>query len=209
MRKLMWFVIGFAAACGLCAYGAYHRWILPGGFLSVLLAVAAAGLIKRKELIPPMIAVLLGCIAGLGWFGAYRMVYLGPVTALEGETMQLCLTAQDYGYETGYGTSADSRVTIAGHRYQVRMYLTEEVEISPGDRITGIFRIELTMPEDYRDSAYLQGKGSFLLAYQTGEVTVEPVQHIPKWCYPAMIRRHIRTLLESLFRRICTPLPWH
>ena len=100
VRKLMWFVIGFAVSCGLCAYGRESAWMLPGGIAAVVLTVGFLFLFRRRELLSPAIGVLAGCIGGLVWFSGFYLIYLHPVSVLEGQEMQLTVTSTDYSYET-------------------------------------------------------------------------------------------------------------
>lgn len=205
MRTLMWFTVGFGAACGLCAYGSGYAWMLPGAAAAVVIFVAVVSIAGKRKLLPPSIAVLAGCMAGFLWFGAYHLAYLRPVTALDGQEMHLTVTASDYSYDTGYGTAADSVVTIAGRPYQIRAYLTEQTKLKPGDTLEGVFRLRLTAPDEKGDSTYFQGKGIFLLAYQRQEVTVSLADEIPKWCFPAVLRQRILSILEEVFSSDTSP----
>ena len=199
MRKLMWFTIGFGASCGLFAYGRDSRWLLPAAILAVLLPVAVILLTGRKSFAGPALAALVGSLLGLGWFGAYFLSHLQPVQTMDAEQFLLSVTAADYGYDTGYGTSVDGIVTVDAKRYQIRLYLSEEAEIRPGDRLDGTFRLAVTMPDEGEDSTWFQGKGIFLLGYQRGEIAVAAGEKIPVWCFPAVLRQKIQGILEQCF----------
>lgn len=199
MRKLMWFVIGFAVSCGLCAYGRESAWMLPGGIAAVVLTVGFLFLFRRKELLSPAIGVLAGCIGGLVWFSGFYLIYLHPVSVLEGQEMQLTVTSTDYSYETDYSTCAEGTARIADRTYQIRLYLTEETQAAPGDRLTGVFRLRLTMPREGENSTWLQGKGIFLTGYQRGDITLEPSETMPIRGYPALLRHRITKILQALF----------
>lgn len=205
MRTLMWFTMGFTAACGLCAYGSGHAWMLPMAAATIILFAAVMGITGKRKLLPHFIAVLAGCLVGSLWFGAYHFAYLRPVTTLDGQEMHLTVTASDYSYDTGYGTAADSIMTIAGRPYQTRVYLTEQMELKPGDTVEGVFRLRLTAPDERQDSTYYQGKGIFLLAYQRQEVSISSAGEIPRWCFPAMLRQRITTILEAVFPSDASP----
>ena len=68
MRKLVWFSLGFGAACCLCAYvlTGNVRVILTvaGGVLTLLTAIAG----RKFALFRRIAAVLLGFAMGVGWF---------------------------------------------------------------------------------------------------------------------------------------------
>ena len=199
MRTLMWFTIGFAASCGLFAYGRDSRWLLPAAILAVLVLVAGVCLTGRRKYLRPALAVLTGSLLGLGWFGISYLSRLQPLQAMDAERFAISVTATDYGYETGYGTAVDGLVPVDGKIRQIRLYLSEEVEIRPGDRIEGAFRLSVTMPDEKEDSTWFQGKGIFLLGYQTGEIQVAPAEKIPGWCFPALLRQKIQSILTQCF----------
>ena len=171
MRTLMWFTMGFAASCGLFAYGRDSRWLLPTAIFAVLLLVAAACLRRKKQRLRIAVTVLIGSLLGFGWFGVCYLGYLQPLQMADGERFVLAVTASDFGYDTDYGTSVDGIVSVEGKRSQIRLYLSEEVRIRPGDRVEGAFRLAVTMPDEGEDATCFQGKGIFLLAYQREKVT--------------------------------------
>ena len=199
MRTLMWFTIGFSASCGLFAYGRDSRWLLPAAIVAVLLLVAGSCLTRKKQLIRTAVTVLVGSLLGFGWFGAYYLGYLQQLQNMDGERVMLAATASDYGYDTAYGTSVDGIVSVAGKYAQIRLYLSEEAQIHPGDRIEGTFRLAETTPDEAEDSTWFQGKGIFLLGYQTGEIKVVSSQKIPGWCFTALLRQKIQAVLTQCF----------
>ena len=197
MRKLMWFTIGFAVACGLCAYGSGSAWIFPG-ILGAMLA-GCTMMFRNRHLLRRMMATAAGCLVGFGWFFCYSYVYLRPVAALDGQTAALTITATDFIRETDYGYSLDGVTSIDGKPYQLIVYLEEEMQLHPGDKLKGSFRLRLTFPDGREDSTWYQGKGVFLLADQQEAVSVIPAETIPRWCFPAVLRREITGILESVF----------
>lgn len=205
MRKLMWFTIGFAAACGLCAYGQYQIRILPIAAVAAAISVVLIGLTRRKACIRIAIAVLAGCVTGIAWFSAYHFTYLAPLAPLNGQTTPMTVAAADYSYETNYGTGVEGCTTIAGRPYLIRTYINEKVQLQPGDTLEGVFRLRLTQPNDKNASTYFQGKGIFLLAYQKEDIQIEQAEHIPKWCFPAVLRQKILLTLESVFPEDVSP----
>jgi len=199
MRTLMWFTMGFAASCGLFAYGRDSRWILPAAIFAVLLLVAAACLRRKKQRLRIAVTVLIGSLLGFGWFGVCYLGYLQPLQMADGERFVLAVTASDFGYDTDYGTSVDGIVSMEGKQSQIRLYLSEEVRIRPGDRVEGAFRLAVTMPDEGEDATWFQGKGIFLLGYQTGEIHISPAEQIPVWCFPALLRQKIQSILVQCF----------
>lgn len=199
MRKLMWFTIGFGAACGLCAYILPDSWILPGIVLTV--ALAGAGVFGAKHWKPVRVLVMacFGCALGFSWFLFFENFYLQPARALDGQEREAVITAADYSYETSYGSAVDGVLRIEDKTYQVRVYINEIKEISPGDTISGTFRFRVTAPGSAEETTYHAGKGIFLLGYQRGDITVSEAGEAPWWCYPAIWRQQIKEMLQTSF----------
>lgn len=191
MRKLMWFAIGFAFGCGLCAYLLREAWILP---LCAVGAVITLGGIFWK----PMRRIALcgfGLVLGLLWCLFFRDLYLKPAMAADGQTMTVTITATDYSYETDYGSAFDGKVALDGWVFSVRSYVDTKDPIVPGDEVTGTFRMRYT-PGGEKDATYHPGKGIFLLAYERGEATV--AHGTSDAFYPAELAHRIKEILRSL-----------
>ena len=199
MRKLMWFTIGFALSCGLCAYGLPDSWIIPGMAAWTLAMLAAALLSKNWKRARGVGTACLGCVLGLGWYLIFQAAYLSPVSALDNVQMEAVLTASDYSYETDYGIGVDGFVEIQGKTYQVRAYLDGDQMVEPGDSIRGRFRFRVTAPDGERASSYYQGKGIFLLAYQKEDASVVTPEETPWWCAIPRLRAWIQSVLQDSF----------
>ncbi len=195
----MWFAIGFAAACGLSAYGERDLWILPACVTLLVLMAVFLAIRKKRTMIQPAIAVLLGCFVGIIWFGGYHHFYLRPAEAFHEESLVLSVTASDFGYDTTYGTGLDGVTSLDGKPYQIRVYLREKVDVAPGDTLQGIFSIRITTQGERDFSTYYQGQGMFLFAYQQEEVQITGAEEIPGWCFPAVLRQRILGILEEHF----------
>lgn len=195
----MWFAIGFAAACGLCAYILPERWMLPLMAVAFLLCLAV-WILGGKGKLPRKIAwALLGCAIGLGWFAGFRQQYLSGAIALDGVTRTAVITATDYGWDTTYGTAADGTLELGGKTYQIRFYVNEKLEIKPGDRVSGEFRFRVTTPDGMEEATYHQGKGIFLLAYQRDWVEITPGAEEDIRFLPARLRRSITDSIQKAF----------
>lgn len=194
MRKLMWFTLGFGAACALCAYVLPRELLLLTALCAATLTAGAAFLAGK----PRAALALLGCTVGLCWFSLFWSGYLAPAAALDGVTQEAVIRVTDDSYETAYGTGVDGTVTIGGKAYQVRAYLDEKQALEPGNVVQGQFRFRITTPDGASAATYHQGKGIFLLAYQTDEITVS--QTPAAWRdIPAKLRREIKAVLQACF----------
>ena len=147
MRKLMWFTLGFSAACFLCAY----LWLTEGLWIPALITAAlftGTWILSRKfKWIRCAAAVFLGCAAGFLWFQIYSGSYLSQVCLYEGQTRNISAYCTDYGYETDYGTAVEVITEISGKPVRMKVYLDETREIKPADLLSGEFRFSVTTPD--------------------------------------------------------------
>ena len=197
MRKLMWFTIGFGAACALCAW----VWEVPL-WCTAVPAVLTMGLMiagKRVRWMKRAAAVLLGLAAGFGWFEAYSVFYLDAATALDEQTVGATAQCSDYGYETDYGTAVDATMYVNGRSYRALLYFAGEAEFAPGDYIKGTFRFRVTTPGGAEDATYHQGKGIFLLGYQKEDVQLAKTDEMPWYLYSSKLRRQLISLIDGCF----------
>lgn len=197
MRTLMWFTIGFAAACFLGMYLVTGAWlILLFGF--VIAATVPLFLLKSKAARITAV-VLLGLSAGLLWQYSFDALYLQTARGYDGETVSAVATVSDYSFETQFGVAVDGKISLDGKSYKVRIYLTDYSELSPGGTIQADFRLRLTTRDSLQGSTYHQGDGIFLLAYTRSDAKIQKAQSVPLKYYPAKLRREITSLLDNTF----------
>ena len=114
MRKLVWFSLGFGAACCLCAYVLTGSvWVImavAGGGLTLLTAIAGRKYLWFRR----VAAIFLGFAAGMGWFTLYDGFYLNAVGTMDGKTADAVIRVSDYSYETAYGIGVDGTVQLEG-----------------------------------------------------------------------------------------------
>lgn len=194
MRKLMWFTIGFAAACVLGAYCA--AGILLAGVFAV---IGIPLLFFNKKALKIFAVICLGLSVGVSWCWSYQHFYIQTAGKYDGENIQATLVVSDYSYETDYGVAADGEITLDGKHFRLRIYLTGEQALSPGDTLTGSFQLRLTTPGSKQGSTYHQGKGIFLLAYADEGVSFMKTTQVPLRFYPAVLRQKIVSILDSIF----------
>lgn len=199
MRILMWFALGFGAACGISAAFSIRSILL---FLAAdLLILGCVGFCVRrgKEIVRPACILCLGLSAGFGWFWVFNSVYLSPVHALDGRTTPVRFEIRDYSFDTSYGSAADGTVTLNGREYAVRLYLNDTDELKPGDTVKGSFRFRLTTKDGESEQTYHQGRGIYLLAYQRGTVKITQSEKIPFRDVPAALRSSLIELINRIF----------
>lgn len=197
MRKLMWFTIGFGAACAIGAYLFWEQiWLLA--IATLIIGIGAFLLRKKWKCLRPAAAVFLGAAVGIGWFLGYDAVYLDGARAVDGQTLTVTAIASDYSYETDYGSAVEGKLKLEGKEYSVLLYLNGKEALKPGDRVTETFRLRLTHG-GAEESTYHRGNGMFLLCYQRGEVQIIKADAIPKRFYPAVLRQKLINAINRSF----------
>lgn len=197
MRKLMLFAIGFTLACILGVY------ILSGQWLLLVAAACFAAMIPlfclkfRKTKMAALI--LLGLCVGLLWNWGFDTGYLADARTYDGKEVQTQIEISDYSYETDYGITANGKTVLAGRTYRVKLYVYDQLELKPGDRVTGTFRLRYTADGGEKAPTYHQGKGIFLLAYAKTDRQITPANEIPAQYYPAVLRQRIMDQLDKTF----------
>ena len=190
MRRLLWLTLGFGAACAFCAYGKIPELIgLP---VLVLLLAWFTGKFRKQKLILSAI----GIIFGLFWFSRFEIKTLQPVYSLDGITMETEIRCCSFPEETDYGYRTEGTLQIGEQNYTVMCYLDHSETILPGKMLSGPFLLKVTAPGGIKESAYYQGEGVFLLAYQRDELTITDGE--TSWRdTPARLRQKILQILEE------------
>ncbi len=197
MRKLMWFAIGFTAACALGIYMSFGYWLLLAALFclpcAIVLGIGDSLNRKRTAL------ALWGCLACFLWLYGYDCLYLSPARSLDGQTQNLSIEITDYSYDIDFGTVTEGKLKIENKTYRVRIYLDGEQFLSPGNQIAGKFRLRYTAAGGAQKETYHQGEGIFLLAYQEEEPTITFRQPGHLEHLGARLRHKITAVMDAVF----------
>ena len=196
MRKLMWFTIGFAAACAAGIYFLLGRLLLV--LAPILLLVGLTLLFVRKTWCKRICAALIGCAVGMAWLAAFDAFYLNDARMLDGEKGSYHIRISDYSYETTRGTAADGEMELFGKTYDVRAYFDMELTLQPGDCVDGEFTLRFTGFGGNKNPTDHQGKGIFLLAY-ADDFSVSNGADERFADFPVKLRNSIATMLDQVF----------
>ena len=199
MRKLMWFTIGFGAACAVGAYLLFGNVLAVLAVVALILSVPVWLLGKRRQKIMPGVALCIGLAVGLLYFWCFDGFYLSPARELDGVTTQASIEITDYSFPSQYGICADGNAQWQGRTYRIRLYVNDIEILNPGDIVTGTFRFRITNEGGADTATYHRGNGIALIAYQRGDVTVERTD-TPWWYYPAAnMRDQLLERIDALF----------
>jgi len=202
MRRLMWFTIGFAAACAVGAYlasGVYLALLAVFSFAALLALFSIQSKLSRKAR-----CVLLGCVIGFLWMWGFDYLYLKPVRQMDTQAVPLEITVSNYSHATEYGISAEGSTELNGKRYAVQFYMNDDVSLSPGDRVEGNFTLRYT-GGGAEAPTYHKGDGIFLLCYPKGGQNINPQTEVPNRYLPAVLRQKILASLEVFFPEDTAP----
>lgn len=199
MRKLMWFAVGFGAASAVCAY----LWLTENLILPAICMVAAFAILMffghKIRLLRISAIILLGCAAALLWFQVYSDNYLNLAANLDGQTGYVTAQCTGYGYQTDYGTAVEGVLYLEGKPFRAKFYVSGDIEMEPGDVLTGVFRFKVTTPDGFDEVTTHQGKGIFLLAYQREDAELAKLVYAPDWALPAILRQRLIDLIDNCF----------
>lgn len=197
MRRLMWFTLGFGAACAFGAYF-YVDWLLTAGAVAVILALCLAVATYWLKHFRIGVAVCMGLAIGLCWFYTNDTMLLDNARAVNGQTLRTTVIVKDYSQEREHGCSVDGTVYLEGQSYAVRLYLNEDVALEPGNRVLGEFKFRITTGSA-EDVLYHRGNGVFLLGYQRSDFVVERCWSVPLLYYPAVWRHDLQQTIADAF----------
>ena len=198
MRKLMWFTIGFTAACGLFVYVLPAEWILAGS-IAALTGAALAGICGGlRNVFQRVVLMLLGCALGIAWYGVYFSQYLAVPAEMEGKTSLVTIRTTDFSEETNYGIAVDGRMELEGRKYRIRIWLDRKEPLGPGEFIAGTFRFGTTAPKE-DPASYYSGNGIFLLGFQEGDTTIHRDENVNWLDRIAFLRQWLRDAIHACF----------
>lgn len=198
MRKLAWFTVGFAVGVFLCAQF-YGDWIIGAAIALLLITAAIAVVAKVRGIAKQTLLVTLGCTVGLLWFLTYDRLFVLVPRVADGQTGYVTIEASDYSQATDNGVSVEGNVSLAGKNYRVKAYLHENVQLKPGDVVSGYFRFRLTTKGGENNATSHQSEGIFLLAYPVSNAQIQPSEEIPSRYYPAKWRKELLGKIDLIF----------
>lgn len=188
MRRLAAFALSFSyAVLALC-------YALPG-----LLPLGLLPLLKREDRRRRAALVLCGLAAGALWFYGYDGLFCAPARGLEGQTVSLTATVEDWPEAVTSGARLTVRAEgLTALPFRMQLYTGKEgLSCAPGDRVTAAVRC-LSADESRGEAVYYrQAEGVRLVAYARGNVLRTPAVKIPPFCWPAWMARWLRVRLEA------------
>ncbi len=196
MRRLAWFAGAFSLGIFLAQYLLAAEWLLPGAWLSLVLAVVLrltmAGNGGRRFLLGGV-----GIALALGWNWLWLRQVQAPMELLADREARLTMTFQDYAVPTAYG--AKVTVRAEGLPGKLVYYGGEDLlNHCPGETVTDTVALRSAARIRDDDVTVFTSKGVFLLAYQRGTPDYGPgSSDSPRW-WPARMGRAMRERIGQL-----------
>lgn len=196
VRKLMWFTVGFTAACAVGIYAFCGNYLV---LLCLLLFGLAALCFAWKGIAAQILRlVFLGCGAAFLWVWLFHGFYLVDAQKLDGQKVECSVQIIDYSEPTDWGIRADGKVKLEGKTYRIRVYASQIDSLSPGDTVEGVFELSATFAPD-TEISYHSANGIYLLGKLSEVTNISVPGKIPLVCYPAVLRKDIQEILKKSF----------
>lgn len=197
MRKLLWFTIGFSAACTVGAYLLFGNILLWISGVCLLLGIG--GFFLKNKILRVLAAILIGIAVGFSWMWGYDALYLDTAKSYDSETVSTTVEITEYADPRDFGIAAHGRIALDGKSYKIYVYTTAVDTLRPGDRITGNITLRYTGAGGKEEATYHQGNGVFLLGYCDKDITVSSCKKIPAKFFAAQLRQRILDGLDAVF----------
>ncbi len=198
IRRLCWFTLGFGAALACIVLLCWNQ----AGILTAAgwaLAIPALALTHRHPGFRRLGILLLGFGVGATMLLCQQKFTYGPLLPLDETVREVELHCQKDSTPGLYGHSVEGTWDFEGKTYGLRAYLPEGQSAQAGDKVSGTFRLNLTLPGGSKASGGNSGRGVFMTASPKGDITVVPGSE-SFWELPQILARNART---AIFR--CLP----
>ncbi len=195
MRKLMWFTLGFAAGCALCAYLLPVGWLVPALAAGVAMTGLCFSLPDRFR--RAAVCACLGLAVSIGWSMLHRQLFPIPTVPAEGEKAEISAEVCGLPEQKSYGVRVDARVLIDGRKVPASLLLVNcDAEPLPGDRIEGEFTLKPAAQEKDGETNYYYLSNGIRIVGSGKDYTVVCADKRPWRYYPLLIARSLNASLS-------------
>ncbi|MBP1737584.1 MAG: internalization-related competence protein ComEC/Rec2 [Oscillospiraceae bacterium] len=190
---LPWFALAFGGLFALCA-ALWRTAKKPIGVFGAPNRLRAA-------------LLFCGAVFGFLWMWGYTLLFYAPAEQLIGKTETVSATVLNYSETTTYGFKALVRVSWGDARIQTLFYGdSTEQTLEPGDELTLTAAFVSAKQSHGESVTWYTAKGIFLIAYQSGTLSVQKPEHLPLWTLPAVTMERLEDSISLLFSGTCGAL---
>lgn len=194
-RKLLTFIVGFAAADALVVYGALSGW----WWIAAAAALYAIFFFFAREKTPHTRLILAGAVFGLAWSMFFSLVFLSAADRLDGQTTAFTASVTEDPSPTRYGVKIPVRMDASCGGVDAVVYGdTAPEDLRPGDRIQGSGFFRRTASDGAWDGdLYYRSGGVYLTVSAKGDLTAL-YRDVPELTLvPARVASLLRDNLEK------------
>ena len=198
MRKLMWFVLGYALGIAGAIWVLDRKWHLIYA-TSLFLLSLGLGLICSPGLYRKITSYIVGGIAvALLCFFIFDSYQIDKAREQDGEEIELEILVLDYGSVSNDRSYAIGEIQLSDTSHKLIFFLNEEMDLCPGDRVCGEFYLSYTGHKAEGGSTYF-GEGIYLKAYATGDCYLRFEKEITFNILAAKLRHTLTNHIDNIF----------
>ncbi|MCL2748400.1 MAG: ComEC/Rec2 family competence protein, partial [Oscillospiraceae bacterium] len=195
------------AAFAVAAAMAIAHWALPFGTAHIAASVAlVCGLIvftcsriRRSRFLKALTLAALALALGFAWRWGWDSLFVSPALAWDARTAAVEAEALATAQATDYGARVAARLTMPdGRKYSATLYLRENLDIRPGDKMALDVACKAPQPGSADDIlAFWRPSGIVLRAVQSGgALSVDSPSPVPVAHWPAIVADTVRRELN-------------
>ena len=198
MRKLMWFVLGYALGIAGAIWVLDRKWQLI--FASILLLLSLGfGLICSPNIYRKIASYIVGGVAvALLCFFIFDSYHIDKARAQDGQEIELDILVLDYGSVAKNGSYAIGEIRLENTTHKLIFFLNEEMDLYPGHRVHGEFYLSYTGHKAEGGSSFF-GEDIYLKAYATGDCYLRFEKEISFNILAAKLRRSLTRHIDKIF----------
>lgn len=196
MRSLVWFSIGFSAACLLGGYfllGSIAYYIAAVCLVLAVILFAIPSVFSTQAIVA---TIALGISLGSFWMENYQSMHLQPARAMDDAIISGSIEVSEYSYPTGKGIGTEGYLSVNGRQYKVRLYLQDVKALSPGDKVFGKFQLYYSGKSSYK---VLESEGIGFQVFVNELEKIVPAKEVPLKYLPVLYKQRITQMLQSVF----------
>ena len=198
MRCLAIFCFSAASAIFALQYG-------PQETSLILIGIGLAALLAALFLKNPKRLAALILAFGLSFGSCYTLLYdrlfVQPVEPFEDTQQQVTVTLCSYPEVHRFGTKSTALLDVgAVLPVKVQFYGGKELlDCKPGDKITADAKLRSAAYSHGEKITSFTSKGSHLLVYSKGELTIEAADHVPLRYFPLQFNRMVQEKIREIY----------
>ena len=198
MRKLMWFVLGYALGIAGAIWILGRSWQLVVAAILLLLSLGL-GLIYAPGLYRKITSyIVAGAAIALLCFFIFDSYHIDKARALDGQEIEVDILVLDYGTVSNDRSYAVGEISLGSTTHKLIFFTNEEMDLCPGDRVCGEFYLSYSGHKAEGGTSYF-GEGIYLKAYAIGDCYLRFEKEISFNIIAAKLRHSLTIRIDDIF----------